>query len=677
MDEWLKERYDLARNRIHEVGEENICPEPFLDFFQKEAGFLCFTAGIFEREGFPEDENLLAAENRELYADILPENYAVSYGNPSYASEKLGEYGPCFCFLYAELRGTVVFCYEKRLFDMTVLFELFLQIYSAFTDEELPSLEAVRDILISYVNDYCQDMTENRKREAVDPSVSFVKDIVMQGKAGSTAHLYRYGEYITDNEIGLARFFDSLSEDEVEAVAATYTEGYRKGFAVSRKDIRRKKTVEIRYHVGFERMIKHAVRQFEKMGLAPVFVRHASHVINRRDHHRTGYTGAVANPQYDYDHRQDAALYLTSAFVKRRMRSVQSGYEKVRQLAKVMGGPAVIETFGETPFTPVSKMEALLLSEEQKKLKQEMESQEALITNRYIPGEERSFTAIAYPVPEIGGNFEEIFREIIKINNLDSDMYQKIQQKIIDTLDSCEWVEVKGRGDNETDLIIHLHTLEDPGKQTNFENCTADVNIPAGEVFTSPVLAGTGGILHVGRVYLEGMLFKDLKLVFDCGQVIDYTCSNFASEEENRKYIEDNILFHHVKLPMGEFAIGTNTTAYAAARKFGIEGRLPILIAEKMGPHFAVGDTCYSWSEDTPAYNPDGKEIIARDNEISALRKEDISLAYYQCHTDITIPYEELGSIRVVDDEGEMTSIIEDGRFVLPGTEELNKALNT
>ena len=36
------------------------------------------------------------------------------------------------------------------------------------------------------------------------------------------------------------------------------------------------------------------------------------------------------------------------------------------------------------------------------------------------------------------------------------------------------------------------------------------------------------------------------------------------------------------------------------------------------------------------------------------------------------IPYEELGSIRVIDEEGEGTSIIEKGRFVLPGTEELN-----
>ena len=234
-------------------------------------------------------------------------------------------------------------------------------------------------------------------------------------------------------------------------------------------------------------------------------------------------------------------------------------------------------------------------------------------------------------------------------------------------------MEIKGQNGNETDIIIHLHTLADIKKQTNFENCVADVNIPVGEVFTSPVLAGTGGVLHVKKVYLNGLQFKDLKLVFDCGQVIDYSCSNFETEEENRAYIEDNILHHHVKLPMGEFAIGTNTTAYVAAEKYGIADKLPILIAEKMGPHFAVGDTCYSWAEDIAVYNPDGREIIARDNEISSLRKEDISLAYYGCHTDITIPYEELGSIRVIDDEGEGRSIIEKGRFVLPGAEELNR----
>jgi hypothetical protein len=112
------------------------------------------------------------------------------------------------------------------------------------------------------------------------------------------------------------------------------------------------------------------------------------------------------------------------------------------------------------------------------------------------------------------------------------------------------------------------------------------------------------------------------------------------------------------------------------AEKYRITDKLPILIAEKMGPHFAVGDTCYSWSEDQPMYNPNGKEVIARDNEISLLRKEDVSKAYFGCHTDITIPYTELGDIEVLCTDGSRLPVIRAGRFVVPGTEKLNEALD-
>ena len=95
-----------------------------------------------------------------------------------------------------------------------------------------------------------------------------------------------------------------------------------------------------------------------------------------------------------------------------------------------------------------------------------------------------------------------------------------------------------------------------------------------------------------------------------------------------------------------------------------------------MGPHFAVGDTCYSWAEDTAVFNPDGKEIIARENEISAKRKEDVEKAYFNCHTDITIPYDELNNITVIYKDGTTADVICDGKFVVAGTEELNKPLN-
>ncbi len=112
------------------------------------------------------------------------------------------------------------------------------------------------------------------------------------------------------------------------------------------------------------------------------------------------------------------------------------------------------------------------------------------------------------------------------------------------------------------------------------------------------------------------------------------------------------------------------------AQKYDIGAKLPILIAEKTGPHFAVGDTCYSHAEDVKVYNPDGKEIVARDNEVSALRREDADKAYFNCHTDITIPYHELGSLTAVRADGTRAVIIENGRFVLAGCEELNVPLN-
>ena len=205
----------------------------------------------------------------------------------------------------------------------------------------------------------------------------------------------------------------------------------------------------------------------------------------------------------------------------------------------------------------------------------------------------------------------------MKINTLDNKLYEKIQQNIIEALDKGEYVRIKGKGENQTDLRVHLHHLDNPEKQTNFENCVADVNIPVGEVFTSPVLQGTDGVLFVSKVFLNGLEYQDLKIRFQDGKIAAYSCRNFQDEEENRKLIKENILYHHDTLPLGEFAIGTNTAAYVMAQKYQIGHLLPILIAEKMGPHFAVGDTCYSWSEDTPVYNPDGREIIARDNEVS------------------------------------------------------------
>ena len=674
----MQERFSLMRERIGEIRKEELVREPYRDFFRKTGDFILEICRIHDRirEGWLEKASMeeLKENNHKMYEDILPEHYEESYGNPACAQKILGrDFGQLLSFLYTEVRGMIVFAYEDRLFDMTVAMELFVQIYNLFEDPEVSSKD-VKDAIYWYVSDYSDEMAGHRVREGVDPSLDFAVRIICESDLTDLRYLYKYGEYVTENERAMAAFLNTLTEEEIQAMARTYTEGYRIGFIQGRKDITKKKTVNIRFQLGFERMVKAAIEQFREMGLAPVIYRSAVHSVNKKQAHRIGYYGAIPNQQFDYDHKDDAALYLDHEFVQRKLRVLQVAYEQVKELANTHGGPACIETFGETPFAPVAKKEACALSAHQQKLQVSYDNEAGQIVNRYIKGEERSFTIIAYPVKEIGENFEEIFRETVKINTLDNKLYEKIQQNIIEALDKGEYVRIKGKGENQTDLRVHLHHLDNPEKQTNFENCVADVNIPVGEVFTSPVLQGTDGVLFVSKVFLNGLEYQDLKIRFQDGKIAAYSCRNFQDEEENRKLIKENILYHHDTLPLGEFAIGTNTAAYVMAQKYQIGHLLPILIAEKMGPHFAVGDTCYSWSEDTPVYNPDDREIIARDNEVSIQRKQDVSKAYFGCHTDITIPYDELDSICVEALDGSEIYIIRDGRFVLPGTETLNEA---
>ena len=673
-------RYELAIERIENIKGENTVSEKYRDYFRTLADFALLVDKLKEKIENGEYYKLSIEElecwNTHLYDDVLGEHYKTSYANPAFAAEKFGiEYGRLLSFLYTELRGAISYAFEKKTEYLDILFELFIEVYNQFEEEKEPEYEHVRQTIYWYASDYCDVFLADRIKEQIDPEDNFAVDLIMNSDFNDVRYLYYYGEYVSENEKRTAMHLNELPLETIQKMADVYTEGYRIGFVNTGKNLSKKATVNIRYTLGFERVIRIAIENFRKMGLKPTIYRAGVSVLTKRQHLKIGYYGGIANKQYEYDHKDDQALILDRQFMERKLEVMRTTYEQYKDLARRHAGPACMETFGEEPFTPVSKSEAVKLNDKQKEISLEYDSKSSQIVNSYIPGDERSFTIVAYPVPEIGDQYEEIFDEIIKINTLDAKVYEKVQQTIIDALDQGTSVHILGNNGNHTDLRVQLYKLKDPKKETIFENCVADVNIPVGEVFTSPVLEGTNGVLHVSQVYLNELLYKDLEVTFSNGMVADYSCKNFEHELENKEYFLDNVLYRHPTLPLGEFAIGTNTTAYVAAKKYNIADKMPILIAEKMGPHFAVGDTCYSWAEDIKVYNPNGKEIVARDNSVSIQRKEDVSAAYFHCHTDITIPYEELKSITVECADGKEIEIIRDGIFVLPGTEILNEPL--
>ena len=674
MTAMLEERYDLAMERIRQIPEEHFGEPAFEKYFAFVAEFLILLdeTRTFLAEGGLEKASVeeLASRNHALYADILPEHYEASYGNPGYAVKELGEeFGALLSYLYAKIRRNIGSIYDGELEEQVIRLELFVQVYTAFLYEwqesgRLPEKEAIRQINYWSVCDYAEEAALVTIKGRLSPQDSLGVKIIQNSDLTDIRYLYAYGEYVSGNEVETARFLAGLDEETIATMADTYTEGYRLGFEVTGKDLSRKKIVNILYKLGFERMMRRAVQNFEKLGLKCT----ASRVY--------GFTGGDVNRQYEYDHKNDQAVYLDKNYINRQLEATRSAYERYKQEAAWCAGPAVVETFGEKDFDPESKQAAIKLTDEQNRLWVEYRSQAGMLSREYIPQEERSFTIIAFPVPEIGPVFQELFWETIRINTLDYMLYRNVQQKLIDALDQADYCEIKGMGDNRTDLKVNLWKLSDPSKETIFENCVADVNIPVGEVFTSPVLQGTNGVLHVTKVFLNGLEYRNLSVTFQDGMISDYDCSNFDDPEENKRFLKENVLFRRETLPLGEFAIGTNTTAYVAAKRLGVEAKLPILIAEKMGPHFAVGDTCYAHAEDVKVYNPDGKEIVARENEMAARRGENPLEAYFNCHTDITIPYDELGELTAVCKDGSRIVIIKEGRFVLPGTEPLNEPFN-
>lgn len=705
-DDNVLERYSLAIERIAEINSEcEIKNNKHKDYFNKVSAFILLMDKL-KNDVADDAFNSMSLEelseyNHRLYEDVADRAYDTSYANPRVCAKAFGEdAGKLMAMVYMELRALIVYMYEKRLSDATSVIELFIELYCIFVDNEadaagrnnnaqytdstvcgceasdiIPDEEyrQLGEAVYWYVSDYSDDYIDYRIRELLDPSLDFATKIIMESDLSDVRYLYKYGEYVTDNELKMARHLNTLSEEAIQDMARTFTEGYRIGFVLGNKPLDKKKTVNIRYCLGFERLVRAEIEQFEKMGLKPTIYRAAVNTINKKMHIKIGYYGASPNKQIEFDHRFDNALYLDGDFVERKLGALKSAYEKYSELAAVHGGPAVMEVFGETPFEPEDTIECCHLDDKQQKLLVKYNNESGSIINSYIKGEERSFTIIAYPSPQIGDKFPEIFNEIVKINTLDYEKYKVIQQNIINVLDKAEYVEVHGQGANETDMKVSIMKVNNPDKETVFENCLADVNIPLGEVFTSPVLKGTEGVLNVSSVYLNDIKFNNLKVYFKDGFVTDYSCDNFEDGMKGKALFKENVLYNHDTLPIGEFAIGTNTTAYVMANKYDIVYLLPILIVEKMGPHFAIGDTCYSRSEDVAVYNPDGKEIISRDNEVSLLRKTELDKAYFNCHTDITIPYEEIGDITVVGYDGERTAIIKNGRFVLDGTKELNE----
>ena len=137
------------------------------------------------------------------------------------------------------------------------------------------------------MSDYSETASGSRVRSLVDADCDFAVRIVEDSDLNDLRYLYRYGEYVSPDVERMAQYLNSLPDERIQLMADTYTEGYRIGFEVTNKDISLKEIVTIRYFLGFERVIRQAVLNFDQIGLQSTFCRAGADIFQGRSVNKT------------------------------------------------------------------------------------------------------------------------------------------------------------------------------------------------------------------------------------------------------------------------------------------------------------------------------------------------------------------------------------------------------
>ena len=147
--EILKERLELAVERIGKIEEEQSLPEAFEAYFHRVARFLM-------------------GEEEEK------EHYEQSYLNPAYAEEQLGEeLGRFLSALYYEVYSLTGLRGQEELREAVIRMELFLEIYGIFVlewqeNQKLPEVQSLKQSFYWFAFDYADVAAEKYVKELAE-----------------------------------------------------------------------------------------------------------------------------------------------------------------------------------------------------------------------------------------------------------------------------------------------------------------------------------------------------------------------------------------------------------------------------------------------------------------------------------------------------------------------------
>lgn len=396
--------------RTEEIGkvlEGHTGDPPFHRLFRETGERLLFTLSMAEELNEGPSFERVKELNIHCQAPLLQGAYEKTFADPAMAVKLLGEEKGRFASVLAHRVYTLFrAAFSRNSARLQEVADQWLEAAMAGEEEFVATLtEAFRRV--------SADVYREKATQGFNPGGTPWTGIAEKASGDDLSYLYAYGERITDNDLKTAEFIFSMPLKDLQLLAETMVDAYIEGFREDSKDITTKSTVGLIIQAGYERIVPLLVEGFSKHGLRAFVIT---------------VQGTKLNRQMDYDHRFDYALYIDEGRVNRQLMAMEKAYQEHKGLMEAYSGIAFLEVFGEKPFSPVPKPEACKAGKEASALYNQLMQRSMILRNSYMPREETSFEIIAFPSPEIEGDFREIFRDTVGVNTLSNQVYRPVQQ---------------------------------------------------------------------------------------------------------------------------------------------------------------------------------------------------------------------------------------------------------
>ncbi len=745
--------------------------ERMMRYSKKAAEYLLFLLKVEETR---DEEFLHTAALKEmdeqmttLYGFMLDGHYTSDIAGTTYMNTQARDVGPVLAQFTAEFVKGAEDALKHRRFLLADKIELYLEMHKRISRGQVRA-EQLSALMREHISKKAELMQELRFHETFSPLDETNTLIVKENNLEEPYYLYAFGLPVGEQEKGYQKLLRDVDESVLKNTAEKLTDGFIAGMVkdTMNRPYRRynnydrsdngenredyvyepemvRNVVAIDYPMGMERLVREVILALEAKGYVP-FVRKVSSAcwsqVGLRDHEGDVYRNLDRAHMEKHVAITETIIKDNKAVLKSYAGAIRIVNPEEDAYFKMQEELRKTRNQGGKVIRPIGRY-SVGAAEEKRKNYRDYILEEMSAYRKSGAMEGTSLVTLTVPSYKEEEGYAMKMEDWMKFS-LKEHHAERSLKAFCDAIDRGSFLyleggkEMNGQGEevqNETDLLVALGMLKNPAKETKAQAGNLSGSFPAGGVYTIPQKSETNGVLHLVHTTIEGVEFNNLRLTFEDGVLVDYSCDGFEDAEEAKRFIRDKLLHGGFEAELCEMTLGTHSRDWDKDYAPDLYHILPETMREAFDISIVLGESRME-RDDFPRMNPVTKkqlvlpiepdqleeneekkdapakeavtaastqeavaledsavkteapvEAIAEEGktekeapeaehkEEDTKRKEEHRRRYgYPLRKRISFAYDKVGSLKVINENGSFNDIYRGNTFVLIGTDQLN-----